>query len=76
MGGQFSYNVLTLQIFSWGALCNVPVDTRSEFHKQSEQAGREQVNKSPDIRNVKEKAEYQSFKPPNIRIRNPASLKL
>lgn len=54
MGGQFSYNVLTWQIFSWGALGNVPVDTRSEFHKQSEQAEREQVNKSPDIRNVKE----------------------
>lgn len=46
------------------------------FHKQSEQAGREQVNKSPDIRNVKVKAEYQSFKPPNISLRNPASLKL
>lgn len=54
MGGKFSYNVLTLQIFSWGALCSVPVDTRSEFHKQLEQAEHEQVNKSLDIRNVKE----------------------
>lgn len=33
----------TLQRSCWHAL-----------HKQSEQAGREQVNKSPDIRNVKE----------------------